>query len=329
MLVLGFGLALVYGFPLFMVLFGAVLLAVLLRGLGDLISKITPLPPRWGVGVVLLVLLGLATLVALFAAPSIAARIADVADKVPEAAGQVWDKVRASPVGPYLPEKPLGGDGYHLTSSQITSRLPGLMSTIFGVLADLTVALIVGIYLAISPSRYFDGLIHLVPKRHRDRAGEVVESLTSALRWWLVGRFSSMAIIGVASGVGLAIIGVPLAATLGVLTGLLCFVPFIGPLVSVIPPLLFAWVESGTLALWVMALYFGVQMLESYVITPLIQQRTVLLPAALVIASQAIIGFAAGSIGVMLAVPLAVVMMVLVRMLYVQDVLHDPVDEVQ
>ncbi len=329
MFVLGMGLALVYGFPLVMMFFGAVLLAVLLRGLGELVAKVTPLSARWGVGVVLLLLLGLGALLAIFAAPAIASRIADVSDRIPEAAAKVWEKIVASPVGDYLPKEPFDGNGYTLSASQIAQRAPMVMKAVFGVLADLAVVAIVGLYLSISPAQYHAGLIHLVPKRGRERAEEVLRAIVHGLRWWLVGRFSSMAIIGVASGVGLWLIGVPLAATLGVLTGILCFVPFIGPLVSVIPPMLFAWVESGSLALWVMALYFGVQLLESYVVTPLIQQRTVLLPAALVIGSQAIIGFAAGPIGVMLAVPFTVVIMVLVQMLYVQDVLHDDGIEVE
>lgn len=330
MFVVGFGLALVFGFPLVMLLFGAVLLAVLLRGLGELVAKITPLSARWGVGVVLLLLTAAGVLIAVFAAPAIAARVADVADRVPEAAAKAWSKLLSTPVGAYLPKEPLGGDeGFTLTTGQITQRLSSVMTVAFGVLGDLAVALIVGIYLAISPGQYHAGLIHLVPKRRRARAEEVIDALTHALRWWLVGRFASMAIIGVASGVGLWLLGVPLAGTLGVLTGFLCFVPFVGPLVSLVPPLLFAWVESGTLALWVLALYSGVQLLESYVVTPLIDQRTALLPAALVIASQAIIGFAAGAVGVMLAVPFAVVIMVLVQMLYVQDVLDDEEIEVE
>lgn len=324
--VLGMGLALVFGFPVVMLLFGAVLFAVLLRGLGELVARFTPLSPRWGVGVVLVLLTGVGVLIGVFAAPDIAARMADVADRVPEAATAVWAELRSSPVGPYLPEKPLDADGTELSAGQITQRVSMVMGALFGVMADLAVVLIVGIYLAISPAQYHSGLIHLVPKRRRARAETVIGALTHGLQWWLVGRFSSMAIIGVVSGVGLWLLGVPLAATLGVLTGLLCFVPFVGPLVSLVPPLLFAWVESGSLALAVVALYAGVQVVESYVVTPLIDQRTVMMPAALVISAQAIIGFAAGPIGIMLAVPFTVVIMVLVQMLYVQDVLEDEIE---
>lgn len=323
---LALGLAVVRGFSVVMLFFGAVLLAVFLRGLADLADRYTPLSARLSVGLVLLVFVAAAALLGIFAAPVVAERVADVAERVPDAAAGAWEKLRSSGVGQYLPEKPING-GETLTAHQIRDSLSAIMGTAFGALANLAVVLIVGVYLALSPARYARGALHLVPQDHRERAGEVLDALSSSLGWWLVGRLASMAIVGVGSAVGLALLGVPLPWTLGALTGLLCFVPFVGPLLALAPPLLFAWVESGSLALAVLALYAVVQVLESYVITPLIQQRTVLLPAALVIGSQTVIGFAAGPVGVMLAVPLAVVVMVLVRELYVKGILGDDMSE--
>lgn len=110
---------------------------------------------------------------------------------------------------------------------------------------------------------------------------------------------------------------------LGLIAGLLSFIPNIGPVLAVIPALLLASLEGGRTVLYVAALYLFIQALESYVFTPWMQQRIVSVPPALTIAVQLLFGLLAGTLGLLLATPLAAVGMVLVRMLYVEDLLGD------
>jgi predicted PurR-regulated permease PerM len=116
-----------------------------------------------------------------------------------------------------------------------------------------------------------------------------------------------------------AALGIPMPITLGAVAGLLNFVPNIGPIVAAIPAVLIGWTEGHALA--VAILYFVLQMADGYIFTPLVQQRTVALPAALVIIAQLLAGVLAGTLGVLLATPLAAATMILVQRLYLEDVL--------
>jgi predicted PurR-regulated permease PerM len=149
--------------------------------------------------------------------------------------------------------------------------------------------------------------------------------LGRVLRWWLVGRFVSMAIVGAVTATGLWLIGIPSPLALGLIAALLEFVPYIGPIFAAAPALLVALVLGPTELAYVALLYGVVQVLESYFINPLVQERAVsILPAALITA-QVIMGVLAGPTGVVLATPLAVSTIVLIQMLYIEDVLGDSV----
>jgi predicted PurR-regulated permease PerM len=134
-----------------------------------------------------------------------------------------------------------------------------------------------------------------------------------------------MLIIAVATSLGLALLGVPLALVLGIIAGLLDFIPYIGPIMAGVPAVMLALSDSPTQALYVVLLFVGLQILEGYVVLPLIERRTVSLPPALTISMQVLLGSLFGLSGIALATPLAAVVTVLVAMLYVQDVLGDPV----
>jgi predicted PurR-regulated permease PerM len=147
-----------------------------------------------------------------------------------------------------------------------------------------------------------------------------------ALRWWLLGRFASMGIVFVLTWIGLALLGVPLPFLLALIAGLFSFVPTFGPVASAVPAVLVGLSAGLQQALWVALLYLAVQMVESYGITPLIQRRTVRIPPALLVVFQLIMAVLAGVLGVLLATPILVVLMVLVGMLYVEDRLGEETD---
>jgi predicted PurR-regulated permease PerM len=160
----------------------------------------------------------------------------------------------------------------------------------------------------------------------RGRAAEVLDELGYSLRWWLVGQLVSMVVLSTQLTLGLWLLGVPLAFTLGFLAALLTFVPYVGAVISTIPAVLIAWTESGSMALAVLALYIVVQNLEGYAITPIIHQKAVHIPPAVTLFSQMLMGIMWGALGVVLATPLAAVALVLVRKIYVEDVLGDSLE---
>lgn len=130
-----------------------------------------------------------------------------------------------------------------------------------------------------------------------------------------------MLVVAVLVGVGLTALGVPLAPTLALFAGLFNFIPYVGALAGAVPAVLVALAISPTLALWAIALFAAIQMLEGNVIAPLIQKRTVSLPPALTIMSQTILGTLFGILGIVLATPLMAASLTAVRMIYVESVL--------
>jgi predicted PurR-regulated permease PerM len=187
----------------------------------------------------------------------------------------------------------------------------------------------VGLYLAAEPELYRKGVLHLVPKKKRERAQEVLNTVGYTLRWWLLGQLVAMSFVFALSWAGLAALGVPLALTLAVISGLLTFIPFLGPIIAAIPAILVALMEGWQLALGVTLLYVVIQNAEGYIITPLVQRQAVELPPALTLTAEILMILLLGFFGLVFAVPLAAATMVAVKMIYVQDILGDEIEVLQ
>jgi len=138
-----------------------------------------------------------------------------------------------------------------------------------------------------------------------------------------MGQLTTMASVGMFIGIGLTILGVPLSGTLGLIAAILSFIPSLGPLISVIPAIMLALTVSPRMGVWVCLLYLGVQILEANVITPLVQRKAISLPPAFVLGSELIMGLLLGGAGLAFATPLCAVGLVLVNMLYIQDILGE------
>jgi predicted PurR-regulated permease PerM len=181
--------------------------------------------------------------------------------------------------------------------------------------------LFVSLYFAFSPDVYRRGVLALVPPARRPRAEQVIGALAAALRRWIGAQLITMTALGIASGIGLRLLGIPLAFALGLLAGLLLFVPYLGSILSAIPALLIALTVSPMHMLYVALLYVGIHLAEGYLLSPLLQRRAVDTPALLVLGSQLIAGALWGILGLMFATPIVATVLVVVRMLYVEDTL--------
>ncbi len=318
-------------FHVVLLVFAGVLFALFLHGIAGWIERHTPLSHGLALAAVLVTLVLLAAAAGWFAAPRVSHQVDRLTETLPRAAARLRDEIHRTRWGDWLLARTSDlGDrlGSASAAPDFLASATGVASATLGALVDLVIVLFLGVYLAAEWRLYRDGLVRLIPPGRRDRAREVLGELGQTLSWWLVGRFSSMAVIGVMTLVGLWALSIPLALTLSILAALLTFIPNFGPIVSVVPPALLALEQSPTRALWVLALYAGIQTLESYLITPLIQRRAVRLPPALLILSQVLIAVLTGLLGLVLATPLLAAALVLIQTLYVEDVLGDRVEHV-
>lgn len=315
-----------YSVGVLLLMFAGILLAIFLRGLSDLLCEYTPLSASWSLTVVMLVLalaIGASTWLL---APKVAVQVDLLAASLPQSLEQLGNYFRQYPwIQRMLAQAP-SVDTLMTNQVNILGQVTGVLSTTLSALVNILVILSIGIYLAVNPDLYIGGLVRLVPIGKRDRAGEILQELGYTLRWWLIGRFFSMGVVGIMTSLGLWLLGVPLALTLGLLAALLTFIPSIGPVLSAVPAVLLALLQSPVLALYVILLYFSIQLVESYLLTPLVQQRAIALPPALIITALVLLGVLLGLMGLILATPLTAAALVLVKMLYVEDTLGDPIN---
>lgn len=201
------------------------------------------------------------------------------------------------------------------------SYAPTLFSSGMDLAVNTAVVVAMTLYLAYEPDWYWRIGLSLVPPAHRDRAHEVLDRMAETLRTWLLGRLLAMAAIGCLELVGLELLGVPLALFLAVLSALLSFIPNFGPILAALPAFLMASQKGLDTVLWVFALKAGVQFVESYLLTPMIQRDYLALAPAGHILFQLLMGLLLGGSGLVVATPLLACLVVLVQMLYLEDVL--------
>ncbi len=311
-------------YPSLVVLFFAsILVAAVIQGMAAWLAS------RWGIryGFCLaLVLVGLlllfAGLGALIGLPFVY-QIDELKRTLPAAFQQLLQKLQNNPLVQQAAEQLPPMD--QLINRVLSGRVFGFFSGLVGALTSAAVILVIAIYLSVSPGLYTEGVLFLFPHRNRERMREVLRITAHSLRFWMLGQVLSMIVIGLLTGLGLWIIGIPLALSLGVIAGLFTFVPIVGPLAAAVPGVLLGFSLSITQALYVVLVYVGVQLLEGNLITPLIQLRAVSLPPVLLLAAQTLFGTLIGMTGIIFAAPMTVAIVVLIQLLYVQDVIGDDV----
>jgi predicted PurR-regulated permease PerM len=205
----------------------------------------------------------------------------------------------------------------------VSAQIASLVTALIGGIATAIVMVAIGLFLTVDPGLYVRGAIKLVPIARRARAAEVLATIGYALRWWLIGQLVSMTVLGVVTSAGLMFFGVELWLGLGLLTALLTFVPFLGPIIAGVPVLLIAFAEGAQTGIAVLIFYLVLQNVEGFLLTPLVQQRAVRLPPALLIAMQVLMGALFGIAGLLVAAPLTAAGMIAVNLLYIEGVLGD------
>lgn len=199
-----------------------------------------------------------------------------------------------------------------------------VFSTSLGGLLNVLLVVVWGLMLLVNPLAYRQGFVRLFPSFYRRRVDAILLECEIALGRWIVGALISMGVVAFFSWIGLVIIGVPAALAQGVLSGLLNFIPNLGPTFSVVPPMLISLLDPHTpflKALLVLGLYILIQQLESNLLTPYVMAQQVSLLPALTLLGQVFFATLFGFLGLLLAIPLLVVCQIWFRRVLIEDVM--------
>ena len=283
-----------------MVIFGGIVFAAMIDGGARLLGRVLPIGRGWRIMIVLA--LGILFLIwtVYFTGNQIAAQAAELPAIVQRqiARAVVWARGHGINVDPGS----LNGIMQQMSTGvgPVTRALGGIL----GGLTTLFLIAVLGIYIAVEPKLYERGIAWMLPAEERPYLGETVGRMAFSLRRLLAGRLLGMAIEGVATGIALAAYGVPMAALLGLLTGLLAFLPNIGAPVSGALMVLVGFSGGTDMGLYCIAVYIVVQVVDGNIIVPMVAKRTVDLAPALVLGAQLIFGVMFGILGLALADPL-------------------------
>lgn len=330
---------------LLVLIFGSIVIAVLLTAMTDPIERWTGMKRGFALTVAILVLLGLLGGAGTLFGTQASSQAQQLSQQVPAAWSQARDRlgrwgVQLPKLGsgngaqqqvgeaqpqPQASEQGRDGGAFGELGEGMIGRVGGFVMTVFSAIAHTLLVIAGGIYLAAQPQLYRSGILKLFPKQKRDTIADAYDQSGEALKLWLLGTLVSMGMVGSLTGLGLWLIGVPSALALGLLAGVLEFVPIVGPIAASIPAILIAFSQSTELALWTLGLFIVIQQIEGNVIQPIVQRYAVDLPPALLLFSVVAGGFLFGIVGVLFAAPLTVVTFVLVKRLYVREALGTPI----
>jgi predicted PurR-regulated permease PerM len=301
-----------------MMIFGGIVMGVLLHTLAEPLTRFRRVPLWLAVLLVIVGICGVLSLAGWLMAPSISNQFYEMSVQLPAAIDRVRDQLQQFKWTEWILER--GGEATN--GQNVMHQARRVFSITLTAGAAIAIVAFLAIYFAAQPDVYVNGVARLFPVSFRARAREVMARLYQTLRTWLLTKLVSMIFVGVCIGVGLWLMKVPLALALGIVAGLLEFIPTIGPLLSAAPAMLFAFVHNPMTALYVAILYFTVQWIQNHVTNPLLQQHTLSLPPALSLALVTLLGAMFGFGGLLLSGPMSVVVLILVQMLYVEDVLE-------
>lgn len=321
--------------PALLLAFAAAIFAVMLRAVARPLQDWTGLPEGWALLVAGLLILSLPLAGILLIGPELSGQLHDLGKRLPDAIaafeqrfgvnleGLVKDAAGASDgsaarVGSIVPD-PVA------LARTLLSQLSSAGSMLISAAAGLIILVVGGSYLASSPSRYREGVVQLFPVSQQRRIDHALGSCGIAIDRWLKAQLISMVAVGALTGAGAWALGLPAPLAIAFLTGVLEFIPILGPWLGAVPVLLLAVGQDMQTILLAAALIVAVQQLESNLITPLAQQSMAEIPPFLILFGLLAFGMVFGIVGVLVSGPLTLVAYVLVTELYVRDTLGQDV----
>jgi len=310
-----------------LVIFAAVLLAVLLDGAVRLVNCFIRLRRAWALPLVVIIIPGLIGAGFFLGGARMVSQAPELGQAVQKEYRALQEMLHEHGLypGQWLKSDDDEGDSDQMLSvgKQVWSHLGGFISVPLTIVTNIAVVVVIGVYFASNPSLYVRTVVRLWPPGKRERMLQVAAELGNALRRWFIGRLLAMIMVGVLVAIGLALLGVKLAFLLGFIAGIFTFIPYLGAVISAIPAILVGLLEGPWYALFVTILFLLAHAAESYILIPLIQERQIHIAPGYLVTAQVLGGIYAGIFGVLLAAPVLIVLTITTQMLYLQDVLHE------
>jgi predicted PurR-regulated permease PerM len=298
--------------------FGAVLVAIILHAAADALVRYMRVPDRWGLTVAgLVIFVAFIGLAALFGT-QVRAQFSNVVERLPFAVDNFSKNLGLGSVSDDIAEMisntPTGG---------LAARIAGIGGAILNGLANFLLVVIAGLYIAANPRLYTRGLIKLFPKHQHERVESSLDASGQVLRLWLMAQLFAMTCVAILSTTAYWLIGLPSPIGLGVIAGIMDFIPFLGPILGAVPAVLIAFSVSGEAALWTILAVLVIQQIEGNVIQPLVARSMISIPPAMALFAILVGSILFGTLGLIFGFPLAIVTYVLVKKLYVRETLGE------
>jgi predicted PurR-regulated permease PerM len=306
-----------YLFGVILMVFGAIILAMLLRLGAQPFMRHASLPEGIALALSGFLILGIFGGAAYLFGTRVSGEFQDVMQRATSASVTIEAQLRTSQFGNFVLN--------HIssTSFSMTGVLSGVLKLGSNFLEAVIIMVISGIYIAVQPRLYRDGLIRLFPPRAHARTAGIIDGIGEALRLWLLGQLIEMVVIGALSLFAVWLIGVPSPLALGLIAGIGEFIPYLGPILAAIPAVLVAITKSPETALWTIVAYLFIHQLEGQVIAPLIQRHMVAIPPAVMLIGIVTLTYLFGLIAIIFAAPIAVVVYAAINLVYMHDTLGE------
>lgn len=304
-----------FGFDAILLAFASILLALLFQAIGLIVRKITHLPYSLSVIIGIFFFIGLLALTFWLYAPYMASQFSELFTELPKAIEKLENdlvKFLNLPQLKHIDYKKM------LTNPEFLTKISKAVTMTGEAIVWFIVFIFLALYLSVNPQLYISGFLPLFPLEKRHSVQSLLGKLTFNLRLWLIAKLIAMTTIGVLTFVGLYFLKVPLPFILGLLAGLFTFVPYFGAITASIPALLLAFSKSPLLALYTLFLFMIIHFIEGYFITPLVELKTIYLPPAFTIFMQILLTLLFGVMGIVLASPISVALIVIVQHLYLK-----------
>ena len=285
--------------PLLLIM-GGLVLAAMFDGGARLLGRVLPIPRGIRLTIVVLAVFGFMYWTFVFTGSELAAQAASLQAIVEAQIESIGNRIAAA--GFNISAEDVKSFGTQILNS--VGRVTAAVSSVVGTVTNMAMMLVLAIFIAAEPRMYERGVAWMLPLAEREHFYVTAAKMGSVLRRLMAGRLLGMAVEGFGTWILLSLGGVPMAALLGVLTGLLAFLPNIGAIVSGALIILVGFSAGFDVGLYAIFVYFVVQMVDGYLIVPMVAKRAVDLAPALVLGAQILFGALFGILGLALADPI-------------------------
>lgn len=283
-----------------LLIFAAIVTAAILDGGSRLLGRVLPIGRGWRLLIVCLSVLLFMIWTAMFAGSQIAAQAVSLQSVVMEQIERLAAWASDHGMGSFQLDTKTISDNFAGTFGRVTAAV----GSVVGAFTSLVMILVLGVFIAIEPRLYERGVAWMLPMKNRENFYITTARMGFTLRRLMAGRLLGMFVEGVGTWLACMAVGIPMAALLGLLTGLLAFIPNIGAIVSGVLLVLVGFSAGTDAGLWAIAIYLVVQTVDGYLIVPMVAKKTVDLAPALVLGAQILFGALLGIMGLFLADPI-------------------------